>query len=338
MKKAITILLVVLLGGAVLLAGGCGARVVEQAEFRSRHSYDAVGLTARGRDSWNAGDALMDFAASEADFRYEAGTITYSSIAMRNAAAEEALEEALAAADSTAGRMLIRDVNASVETRQFEDYLAAIQARTAEVGGHVQSIETNDHSYFGTGTRRANLVLRIPAAELDNFTDALSDNGHITDFREFVRDVTMQHNDMQAELEALFVERDALLRLMDSAGELGDLLAVQNNLTRVRHQINRLEGEVRLLENQVSLSTVSLHIREVERITPVEMGFWARTWQGFVDSIQGLGNWIAATFAWLLRLLPWLVFFGLIALVVFLIIRKKLRRKKQRRLEAREGL
>ena len=334
MKKAITILLAVLLGGAVLLAGGCAARggtlnaLVEQSDMSYLNRMGGpvrTGLTTRDAAVRQSAE-FMDFAASEADW----DEITYS-IALHNQASEEA--PAADPVDSTEGRLLIRDVNASVETRHFEEYLAALKARTAQVGGHVQNIETQDFGgYFSSGTRRAHLVLRIPATELDAFTDALGENAHVISERLFVRDVTMQHNDMQAELEALFVERDALLRLMDTAGELGDLLAVQNNLTRVRHQINRLEGEVRLLENQVALSTVSLDIWEVERLTPVEQGFWARTWQGFLDSMEALGNWIAAIFAGLVWLLPWLVFFGLIALVVFLVVRKKIKQRKQRRL------
>ena len=333
MKKAITILLVVLLAGGMLLFAGCGGRDAQFMtlnELASRDSEDfAIGASFHQRhrlDSYGGSPPGMDMDMDDVSY----------SMAVQNTATSP--EEEAAAQDSTAGRMLIRDVNASVETRRFEDYMASIQARTAEVGGHVQNIETHDRGYFGSGTRRANLVLRIPADALDDFTEALGENGHVTSMHEFVRDVTMQHNDMQAELEALFVERDALLRLMDTAGELGDLLAVQNNLTRVRHQINRLEGEVRLLENQVSLSTVSLSIREVERIVDTEQGFWARTWQGFADSIRGLGNWIASVFAGLIMLLPWLVFFGLIALVAFLIVRKKLRQRRQRRLEARESL
>ena len=225
-------------------------------------------------------------------------------------------------------RMRIRDVNATVETRQFDRTLAAIQASALENLGYVQSIDISDRH-----TRHANIILRVPAGNLDDFLESLEeDDSHVANLRDAVRDVTMQHNDMQAEMTALRSEEEALLRLMGTAGDLADLLAVQTQLSNVRHRINRLEGQIRILQDQVAYSTVNLSIQEVERIVDAELGFWARTWEGFVSSLLDVGNSILAFISGVFAALPWLIIIvlPLMAVAWFIIrkIRKKIKQKK----------
>jgi len=137
---------------------------------------------------------------------------------------------------------------------------------------------------------------------------------------------------MTAQLEALQVEEEALLRLLAQAGDLGDLLAVQNQLTHVRHQINRLEGEVRLLENQVALSTVDLSIWEVERLPlDEEAGFWARIGDGFVTSLRNLGAGVANFFASIIIFLPYIILIGAAAIIVLVIVLRRVRKCRKKR-------
>jgi hypothetical protein len=217
----------------------------------------------------------------------------------------------------------------SVETRNFEDFFVGVQNLARELGGHVQHSSLNEHSW----SRSAGLTLRVPATALDDFLATLADDyTRITSINEWVRDVTMHHNDLTAELEALRVEEEALLRLLAQSGNLSDLLAVQNQLTHVRHQINRLEGEVRLLENQVSLSTVELHIWEVERL-PLEddAGFWAHIGDGFVRSLRNLGASIANFFAGAIIFLPYIMLIGAAAIIVLVVVRRHLHKWRKKR-------
>jgi len=323
MKKRIIVLVIALLSVALLFAA-CSS-----IELMSRDRADSANMEAQ----WDARNE-SGYIALHSNRRL---TTTYglreeSDDAIDYTAGGDAPDQPQDM--ETDGRMRIRDVSARVETRQFDDYLAALQARATALGGYVQHINVEDWH-----TRSADVTLRIPATNLDDFTEALSEDAHVTNMRESVRDVTLQHNDMQAELEALRTERDALLRLMESAGDLGDLLSVQNALTRVRHQITRLEGEMRLLTNQVSYSTVSLTIREVERIVDEEAGFWASLASDFRESISGVGRGIANIFAGIIIALPYVVAIGAaVLLVVWLVLRKiKKRRNAKRQAQIQEG-
>ncbi|MCL2531921.1 MAG: DUF4349 domain-containing protein [Oscillospiraceae bacterium] len=344
MRKKLTILAICLLSFA-LLAAACGSHAVmrsaspESGQFLSYRAstqrYGAPPVFASGGIRQDM--AIGGYAMRATSFNLDEETGIIPGQTWRDALSSQAQLDGISYTDAApiseeTTRMLIRDANVSVETRSFEAFFIGVQNLARELGGHVQNSSMSDHSY----RRSANLTLRVPAEALDDFLAALADDyTRVTSINEWVRDVTMQHNDMTAELDALRVEEEALLRLLAQSGNLSDLLAVQNQLTRVRHQINRLEGEVRLLENQVSLSTVDMHIWEVERLPlDEEAGFWARIGDGFLGSLRNLGAGIANFFAGAIIFLPYIILVGAVAIIVLVIVRRRVRKWRNKRKEA----
>ncbi|MCL2446187.1 MAG: DUF4349 domain-containing protein [Oscillospiraceae bacterium] len=335
MRKKLTVLAICLLSFALLAA--CGSQPVARNAMHEQNDFLSYGAPAVLRDSAvGVRTTTRSFYASS-DWRGDMDEEIIPGLTMRQAISSQMPADSIIYTNATdpiaeeVTRMLIRDANVSVETRNFEAFFTGVQALARELGGHVQNSSMNEHSW----SRNANLTLRIPADALDNFLAALADDyTRVTSLNEWVRDVTMQHNDMAAQLEALRMEEEALLRLLAQSGNLSDLLAVQNQLTHVRHQINRLEGEVRLLENQVSLSTVSLHIWEVERLPlDEEAGFWARISDGFVRSLRNLGASVANFFAGLIIFLPYIILVGVAAIIVLVIVRRRVRKWRKKRSE-----
>ena len=71
-----------------------------------------------------------------------------------------------------AGRKLIRDVNMSVEARDFDGVLSQITDKVRELGGYVESSDVSGisvNSYGGSQQRHADIRARIPADRLDRF-------------------------------------------------------------------------------------------------------------------------------------------------------------------------
>ena len=226
-------------------------------------------------------------------------------------------------------RKLIKDINASVETRQFEKYLNALEAKTLALGGHVESRQTSDNGYGYSGNRDATLILRVPADSLDAFKASLGELGKITSIHESTRDVTSNYVDIQAHITALRTERDSLLKLLDQAKNLEDVIRVQDRLTDVRYQLDSLESQLRTMSDQIALSTVTLQVFEVDRITPDEPeGFWAKTWAGFKENLFSVGRGLRDFTSGLIAALPVLV---AIAVPVTLVILLLLRRRKKKR-------
>ncbi|MCL2531919.1 MAG: DUF4349 domain-containing protein [Oscillospiraceae bacterium] len=237
---------------------------------------------------------------------------------------------------SDAGRMLIRDVTAHVETREFDQYMADIEALIVALGGHVQSLDTTSFGYTGRReARQATLVARIPSARLREFTGQMGDNGRVTRFNESVRDVTVQYTDTQAQLEALRAEQTTLLRMLENTNVLSEVLALQDRLTSLRHQINTLESLARTMQGQVALSTVNMTIAEVAEFSALEeddedtRSFGRQTWDSFLNSLFALGRGIRGIAATLFIALPFIIFFGAIVAIVVFVRHRILKKRKQ---------
>ena len=242
------------------------------------------------------------------------------------------------APSSTAGRKLVKNITAEIETLDFDAYLQAVEAKTAALGGHVHSKQTGDYGYYdqtAKPNRRASLVLRIPAQALDEFKGSLGKLGKVTSINESERDETMSYNDTAAHIEALKVERDALMNLMANAKDLKDLIMLQERITDVRRQLNSLEGALRLLDDQVSLSTVTLTVTEVGKLAPEPVpepeGYLARTWTGFKNSVRSVVHGLGRFLSGLVIALPYLVVIGLpTAAVIIIFLRLSKKRKAEK--------
>ena len=134
-----TAMLAVLLAAA-LLAAGCGGS-----------GKDAGAETTAVTADTSSGSMMEMGAPEEAVAESEAvnGQIASSS--------------GIDSVDTTAQK-LIKTVNLTMQTREFDTLLENIQAKTAECGGYVEQSDISGLSYYNTnGYRYAWLTLRIPA-------------------------------------------------------------------------------------------------------------------------------------------------------------------------------
>jgi hypothetical protein len=233
---------------------------------------------------------------------------------------------------STVGRKLIKDLEANIETKKFDAYLQAIMEKTVALGGHVSSKNTFGSGYSSDVSRNATLVLRVPAAQLDRFQATLEVNGKVTNLNESVRDVTAEYTDVAAHIKVLKTERETLTVMLEKTNSIEELLQVRQQLTQTRYELDALEGQMRVMEDQIALSTVTLHIEEVARLSPVkQLGFFAGAWElfcnNFVDVVHGLRDFLQG----FLGAIPYLVLLAVpVALVIIFIARRRKRRKASR--------
>ena len=308
-------LLLALLLGVVFLLPACAAKMNDVAE--------APGYG--GNSGWNFSDAAADYDYREMEMEKAPAPPTASVIG------EDGAAGAANTPDATAGRKLIKNVGASIETKEFEACVAALEKKAVALGGYAESTERRQYSYAGA-RRWAEMTLRIPAAKLEDFKKAMGEKGKVVEINESVSDVTMDYTDLEAHIKALRTERDTLLRLMDEAGSLSDLLTVQERLTDVNYRLDSLESRIRRLDDQIDLSTVRLTISETEEYKPEEpKGFWAKVWYDLKTNTLGIGNGAVSIFGWFLGSLPILLLIAVAAVVVVLVIRRARRKRKAKR-------
>ena len=228
-------------------------------------------------------------------------------------------------------RKLITTMHVGAETDKFDEALPQIEAKVGELGGYIESSEIYNGSSFGRNTntnRRASFTIRIPADNLGSFIESLGDAYNITSKTTSVEDVTLQYVDLESKKKALLTEEESLLKILESAQTVEDIITVQDRLSQVRYELENMESQLRTFDNQVDYSTVNLSLDEVVKYTPVEeKGAFARMGEGFVESLKSVGNGIKEFVIWFVIHIPQLLLLAIIIAVAYFSSRK-IREKK----------
>ena len=127
----------------------------------------------------------------------------------------------------------------------------------ASRGGYVASRETIGG---GGAVARVELVLRVPAAALEEVLSALRKKGTLLTESQSGQDVTDDFTDTEAQLRAKKSLEERLLTIVASAKSVKDMLEVEAELARVRTEIERLDGHARALADQTSFATIRLSL------------------------------------------------------------------------------
>lgn len=214
---------------------------------------------------------------------------------------------------------IIRTYDLQVQTKAYDETWNTVQQKVTELGGYVESSESSGQE----GNRWCSLTLRIPADQAETFLTALGEASTIVYQSSATENVTLTYTDVQSHIDALKTEQETLMRLMEEADQLEDVLSIQSYLTDVRYELDSYESQMRVLENRVSYSTITVNIDEVERVTPQEeKGFFAESWAKLQDTMYELGQTIRTFGIWFIGSLPVLILLGAAIAVVVVVIRK----------------
>lgn len=233
-----------------------------------------------------------------------------------------AIEEAGYGANDTvkeetdADRKLIRTVQLTVETTDFDAVTAEISAKCSELGGYISSREVWG-SAESTSRRWASYVVRIPAAKCDTFIENTEAVGNVTGHSEQMEDITVQYVDTAARIESLRTEQARLNELLAQAANLDDLIKLEDRLSDVRAELASYEQTQRIYDNQVDYATVRLELSEVKNLTVTQPSFLDDLKDAFSGSLESLGSFVrsiilTAVFLWwfwlALAVAVWLLF------------------------------
>lgn len=302
---------------AASLFTGCGS---------SKESYSAA--AAENSAAYDTGGvyATTDTAAA-AEMDYE---FSMSEEAKLEEAGMGPLEENVQATE----RKLIKTVDLSVETEEYDTLLANLEQQIAGLGGYIEYQNQYNGSYYSgyQETRDAFMQIRIPVEHMDEFVVNVGEWTNIRNKEERVEDVTLQYVDLESRKKALTTEQDRLLELLEKAESVEDIISIEARLSDVRYELESMESQLRTLNNQIDYSTINLSIQEVRRLTPTEeKSVWDKMRNGFVKTIYNIGDDIEYGFIWFVVNIPYFIIWIVIIVVVILVFRawRKKRRKKQ---------
>ncbi|MBQ8351247.1 MAG: DUF4349 domain-containing protein [Clostridia bacterium] len=228
-------------------------------------------------------------------------------------------------------RIIIKTVNETVETLEYDAFLTALNEAVATAGGYFSSSSYRDGSYNSTALRTATLVIRVPADKLTVFCNEVDGIGHVTSFYETVDDITLAYVAIESRIEVLVSEESALLTMLSKAGNISDMLAIRKQLEGVQGELAELRAQKRVYDDQVAYSTVNMTVREVKRVSEEtdQMTYGQEIGYTFMESLYSVGNFFRAASIFLVGNSPVLLLWAIVIACVVLLVRLILRRNRQ---------
>ncbi len=232
----------------------------------------------------------------------------------------EAAETAEAAENTDTTRQIIYTASLTLETKDYDATLAALESAVSESGGY---LSYSEHRTYASSERYSTLSYRIPASDYQSFMSTTGTLGNVCYLNEYANDVTTQYIDLQAYITALSSQRERLLALQAEAQDLDDLLAIESELTAVQYQLDSYEGQLNYLADQVAYATITITLEEVVDYTSPELTFFEKVANAFSAGLTSFANSIASAILWMVSMFAWLIAFGCIAIAIVLYRRKR---------------
>ena len=291
----------------------------------------AVSIFGCGSKSMMATESAVADSAAYDDMAYDSGYDTTESASAEEAGSGAVTSENGIEEVQETDRKLIRNVNLSLQTKEFDTVLENMSQKVKDLGGYIQDSSVWGSSSDYSSSRSASYTLRIPSDKLDEFIDVVETLGNVTYKNEGVDDVTLRYVDVDSHKKALETEQERLLALLEKAENVEDIITIENRLSDVRYELENYESQIRLLDNQIDYSTVYVDISEVSRVTDTgKQGFFEELASRFSDSVYVVLMGLRGFAIGILGSLPILVVWGVILAVVVILLRKFVFKKSKK--------
>lgn len=309
-KKAAAIFLSCCLLGSLT---ACGTRGLSENTVAEQYERDA---------GWG-----MEKAMAEESTAYESDAAMADMAAEGESPASAAAKEltqgdvsATENAEKTLEKKLIRNMDMTLETTEFDGLLSFVEQKVTELGGYIESSSVNGTA--DSGRRYSYMVIRVPEEKLNEFEEELGNSARVLSRNSSVQDVTLQYSDLAAHIDALRVEQKTLMDMLEKAEDVDTIIIIQNELTNVRYELESYESQMKVMNNQIDYSTVTVSVNEVKTPTVQEKeGFFTRVKHTFNRNIRNIGEGIEDFFVFVLGNIVGIALFLAVAVGVLYVLR-----------------
>ena len=219
----------------------------------------------------------------------------------------------------TSKRKIIKEGELVFETRDFNKTKSLINKSVNEVQGYIA--EETQNKYNDKIETRS--VIRIPAENFDKFVETISSSADVIDRKNIkALDVTEEYVDLEARLKTRKDIENRYRQLLGQAKKVDDVLNIEKQIGEVREQIESAEGKLKYFNDRIEFSTLT--VVYYEKVTS-PVGFTSKFIQGLISGWKNFALFIV----FLANIWPFIVL-PIIAIVIFRIIKNRLRIKKDK--------
>lgn len=155
-----------------------------------------------------------------------------------------------------AQRKVISSANLSMEVELVQEAIVQVRTIAESMGGFVQQLSSSG----GPERQRANMTIRVPQVQFFDALERIEALGTVQSRDLGSEDVSERFIDLEARLKSALREEKSLLSLLERAGTVSEVLAIERELARVRSEIERGQGQLNFLERRVDLATISVSL------------------------------------------------------------------------------
>ncbi len=156
-------------------------------------------------------------------------------------------------------RMIVRTGDIAILVENIPVAVLQITQYAQSVGGYVVSSNTwrEDERVYG------NISIRVPAANFDGAMSRLRDIAfEVVSESTSSQDVTEEYTDLSSKLKNLEATEEQLLKLMDKAQTVEEILSIQRELTQTRQEIELIKGRMQYLEQTSETSLINVQLQQ----------------------------------------------------------------------------
>ena len=151
-------------------------------------------------------------------------------------------------------RQIISQASLDLEVSDVNATATQLRGLVESFGGFIEHVSTSG----GPNPEHGSAVVRVPGDRFLDALDSIERLGKAVGQTLGQRDVTGEAIDLEARLKSERSAEQSLLKLLDRAVSVSDVLTVERELTRVRADIERLQGQLDFIQRSVALATISV--------------------------------------------------------------------------------
>lgn len=173
---------------------------------------------------------------------------------------------ASAVPEDLSSHLVIKTGELQIVVKNVQEAMDEISRYAERKGGWVVSKDVNVEE----GALSGEITVRVPAQyfeEAFGYIRGLADKVNYESVKG--EDVTEEYVDLRARLKNLEATEAQLLKIMQRAGRISDVLTVFRELSSVREEIEKVKGRIQYLEQSARMSTISVKLSVSEELLPI---------------------------------------------------------------------